>query len=99
MNTGQPWTIDSIAHALPHPELRATFMRETSFTDVRELPAILDRWVTFIEEFEADRDRVEQLRALVTENGHLPPTYEATLIDVTEDELRAAARSGQRGAA
>ncbi|WP_367139679.1 MULTISPECIES: hypothetical protein [Streptomyces] len=49
------WTIDSIAHALPHPELRATFMQEVSFTDVQELPAIFERWVDFIHRFEADR--------------------------------------------
>ncbi|MGD3108789.1 hypothetical protein [Streptomyces sp. YGL11-2] len=84
----EPWTIDSIAHALPHSELRATFAREVSFTDVRELPAILDRWVNFIEQFEAGRDRVEQLRSLVQENGHLPPNYTASLIDVTPDELQ-----------
>ncbi|MDT0453642.1 hypothetical protein [Streptomyces hesseae] len=99
MSTSQPWTIDSIAHALPHPELRATFMREASFTEVGELPAILDRWVRFIEEFEAGRDRLEYLRAAVRENGRLPETYTAGLVDVSEDELRAAAGHGSRGAA
>ncbi|MFI8942706.1 hypothetical protein [Streptomyces syringium] len=99
MNTGQPWTIDSIAHALPHPELRATFMREATFTDVRDLPAILERWVKLIGDFEADRPRVEQLRETLRQNGHLPDTYLATLVDVTEDELRADAGHHQRGAA
>jgi hypothetical protein len=99
MSTSQPWTIDSIAHALPHPELRATFMRDVSFTDVSELPAILDRWVHFIQEFESDRDRLERLRSLIRENGSLPDTYRASLIDVSEDELRAAADHGRRGAA
>lgn len=100
-STGQPWTVDSIAHALPHSELRAQFMREATFTDVRELPATLERWVRFIEDFDAGRDRVEQLRSLVRENGHLPATYAASLIDVTPDELHAAAEetSRRRGAA
>ncbi|MCA6091190.1 hypothetical protein LE181_03275 [Streptomyces sp. SCA3-4] len=99
MSTNLPWTIDSIAHALPHPELRATFMREATFTDVRNLPGILDRWVRFIEDFEAGRDRVEHLRTLVRENGRLPETYTADLIAVSEGELRAAADHGSRGAA
>lgn len=100
MSTG-PWTVDSIAHALPHSELRATFAHQVSFTNLRELPNILERWVEFIEDFEAGRDRVEQLRSLVRENGHLPATYTASLIDVTPDELRTAAEetSRRRGAA
>ncbi|MCC3777311.1 hypothetical protein [Streptomyces sp. UNOB3_S3] len=99
MTTDQPWTIDSIAHALPHPELRATFMREVSFTDVNELPDILGRWVDFIRKFEAERPRLDRLRTLVQENGRLPATYTAGLVDVTEEELRAAADQGCRGAA
>ncbi|MCD9194233.1 hypothetical protein [Streptomyces albireticuli] len=100
MNTSQQaWTIDSISHALPHPELRATFMREATFTDVRDLPTILDRWVQLIEDFEAGRDRVEQLRETIRQNGQLPDTYLASLLNVTEDELRADAGLSQRGAA
>lgn len=99
MTTDQPWTIDSIAHALPHPELRATFMREVSFTDVNELPDILGRWVDFIRKFEAERPRLDRLRTLVQDNGRLPTTYTAGLVDVTEGELRAAADQGRRGAA
>ncbi|MFF7705695.1 hypothetical protein [Streptomyces lydicus] len=100
-STDRPWTVDSIAHALPHSELRATFMREVSFTDVRELPVILDRWVSFIEDFEASRDRVEQLRSLLHNNGHLPPNYTASLVQVDPAELRAAvdASARQQGAA
>ncbi|WP_329330772.1 hypothetical protein OIU81_03060 [Streptomyces sp. NBC_01454] len=99
MSTG-PWTVDSIAHALPHSELRAQFMREATFTNVRELPATLERWVEFIEDFEAGRDRLEHLRTLVRANGHPPASYTASLIDVTPDELRsAAADTSRRGAA
>lgn len=96
--TDTPWTIDAIAHALPHPELRATFQREVSFTEVSKLPAILDKWVDFIDRFEADRPRIEQLRDHVRRNGRLPADYEASLVDVSPEELRA--RAGQaRGAA
>ncbi|MFH8410685.1 hypothetical protein ACH4FX_38830 [Streptomyces sp. NPDC018019] len=96
--SSEPWTIDSIAHALPHPELRATFMRDVSFTDVQRLPGTLERWVRFIERFEADRPRIEKLRSHLRGSGHLPADYEASLIDVTAEELRADADRA-RGAA
>ncbi|GCD47764.1 hypothetical protein [Streptomyces paromomycinus] len=96
--SSQPWTIDSIAHVLPHPELRATFMRDVSFTDVQCLPDILERWVRFIEDFEAGRPRVEKLRSHLRESGHLPADYEANLVDVGTEELRADA-DRSRGAA
>ncbi|MZE76783.1 hypothetical protein [Streptomyces xinghaiensis] len=76
MSGGQQWTIDSIAHALPHSELRATFMREASFTDVHRLPDILQRWVDFIERVEAERPRVEELQAYYRDHGQLPPEHE-----------------------
>ncbi len=98
MSSRQQWTIDSISHALPHPELRAAFMREASFTDVGRLPEILQRWVDFIERFEADRPRIEVLRARITENGEIPGDYAATLVAVTSDQLRDDA-DGHRGAA
>jgi hypothetical protein len=84
----QTWTIDAIAHALPHPELRQTFMRETHLAPIGELEAVLDRWIRFVEEFEAGRPRIEALRAHVTEHGQLPPEYAATLVEITPDELQ-----------
>jgi hypothetical protein len=98
MSSEQQWTIDSISHALPHPELRQTFMRETHFTPVADLPEVLARWVDFIQRFEAERPRVEALRARIAENGELPADYAATLVPVTPDELRDQA-DGHRGAA
>ncbi|WP_438489635.1 hypothetical protein [Streptomyces sp. S186] len=97
-SSGRSWTVDSIAHALPHSELRATFMREFAFSDVREVPAVLERWVKFIESFEADRERVEHLRTAFHGSGHLPSTYRAGLIDLSAEELRSAAGDdGSRG--
>ncbi|GHG61418.1 hypothetical protein [Streptomyces griseocarneus] len=99
MSTGRQWTIDGISHALPHPELRATFMREVSFTDVDALPRLLHHWVTFVQQFESERPRIERLRGLVDEDGRLPATPTAGPVEVTADELRAAAGRGGRGAA
>ncbi|MFK0291945.1 hypothetical protein ACIQU6_15935 [Streptomyces sp. NPDC090442] len=97
-SSGRSWTVDGIAHALPHSELRATFMQEVGFSDVRELPGILDRWMRFIETFEADRERVERLRTTLSGAGNLPANYRAALVDVTTEELRSAAGdTGPRG--
>ncbi|MET8014729.1 hypothetical protein ABZU86_33585 [Streptomyces sp. NPDC005271] len=79
--SSENWTIDSIAHALPHPELRAAFMQETSFTDVTKLPGILAKWVDFIERFEAERPRVEAVRDYYREHGQLPAEYETESAD------------------
>lgn len=74
--SNQSWTIDSIAHALPHPELRQSFMREANFSPVGELPDLLAKWVRFIEKHEAERPRIEELRAYYQQHGQLPPAYE-----------------------
>lgn len=70
------WTIDSISHALPYPELRATFQREVSFTEVSKLPVILERWVQFIGDIEAGRGELERVQSYVREHGRLPDGYD-----------------------
>ncbi|MEX2984052.1 hypothetical protein [Streptomyces sp. C36] len=99
MSTGRQWTVDGISDALPHPELRATFLREVSFTDVDALPRLLRHWVGFVQEFEAERPRVEGLRSLVDTDGSLPATRTAGFVEVSADELRGAAGRGGRGVA
>jgi hypothetical protein len=96
--SAEPWTIDSITHALPHPELRATFQREVSFTEVGKLPAILDRWVRFIADIQAGRDEAEGVRTYVREHGRLPDGYD---VDTREsraqfEELRARLEAQRR---
>ena len=92
------WTIDSIAHALPHPDLRAAFMREVNFTEVSQLPAILERWQRLVEDFDAGRPHITRLADHYREHGELPAKYEGALVDLTE-EIADEARSARRGAA
>lgn len=73
----EKWTIDSIAHALPHPDLRARFAREAYFTEISDLPRILEPWIRLVEDFEANRPRVEHLRSYYRDHGQLPAEYEA----------------------
>ncbi|MDT0345909.1 hypothetical protein [Streptomyces litchfieldiae] len=71
------WTIDAIAHALPHPELRATFLREATFSEIGLLPAVLQRWRRLAEAFEAGRSQLTRLVEYFDEHGRLPAEYEA----------------------
>lgn len=93
-----PWTIDSIAHALPHPVTRMKFLGEINLAPVDQLQAVVDKWIAFVERWEAGRDHAERLRDYFTEHGHLPPEYEATLVDVTDRVLADAERIRQGAA-
>ena len=92
------WTIDTIAHALPHPVTRQKFLTEINLAPVDQLQTVVDKWIAFVERWNAGRDHAEKLRDYFTEHGHLPPEYEATLVDVTEKVLEDAERI-RRGAA
>ena len=94
----QPWTIDSIAHALPHAVTRQKFLSEVNLIPVDQIQAVIDKWVSFLDRWEAGRERAEQLREYFTEHGHLPPEYEATLVDVTDKVLADAERIRQGAA-
>ncbi|MFE9382345.1 hypothetical protein ACFYMO_03775 [Streptomyces sp. NPDC007025] len=71
----QPWTIDTIAHALPHPELRATFMRDVNLTPVDRLPDVIARWTRFVEQWEASKLGLDQIQSYIRDHGELPPEY------------------------
>ena len=95
-----PWTIDTIAHALPHPTVRMRFLTEVNLAPVDQLQTVIDKWIDFVDRWEAGRPRLEALRAYAAEHdGELPPEYEATLVDVTDKVLAEADAIRRRGAA
>ncbi|MEU1628587.1 hypothetical protein ABZ746_25390 [Streptomyces sp. NPDC020096] len=94
--SSEPWTIDSIAHALPHPVTRQQFLAEINLAPVDDLPNILQRWIRVAEDWTAAGPRLEALREHYQEHGTLPPDYETALVDLTHD-IQEQARS--RGAA
>ena len=96
--SGQPWTIDAIAHALPHPVTRQKFLTETNLAPVDQLPAILGRWVRFIEQWESGREQSERVREHSAEFGRRPAEFAATVVDMT-DQLVEDAQPPHRGAA
>ena len=72
----QPWTIDSIAHALPHPVTRQKFLAEINLAPVDELPDVIGKWVSLVERLAASKPALERvLHFAQTHNGELPPQY------------------------
>ena len=72
----QPWTIDSIAHALPHPAVRMQFLSEINLAPVDQLQGVIDKWITIVGDWEAGRPRIETLRDYaVAHGGELPPEF------------------------
>lgn len=70
----QPWTIDSLAHALPAPELRQEFLRTAHLATLEELPGVFARWGGLVERYDASRPELEALlRYAKTHSGELPP--------------------------
>jgi hypothetical protein len=91
------WTIDSIAHALLHPELRATFLREATFSEIGRLPAVLQRWQRLAEAFEAGRAQLARLAEHYDEHGRLPAEYEAESAEGVAMYEQWKSRPGQQG--
>ncbi|MEU2724039.1 hypothetical protein [Streptomyces smyrnaeus] len=79
----EPWTIDSIAHALPHAENRQQFWRDMNLTPVDQLPDVIARWTRFVEQWHASKPGLDRLQTYVRDHGELPPQYQD---DGTSDE-------------
>jgi hypothetical protein len=73
------WSIDTIVHALPAPELRQQALREIHLAPVDDLQAVVDRWRAIAAEWTlTTAPRVEEARAHVEATGELPTQYEET---------------------
>ncbi|MEU3341996.1 hypothetical protein [Streptomyces sp. NPDC006668] len=73
------WSIDTIVHALPVPELRQQALREIHLAPVDDLQTVVDRWRAIAAEWTlTTAPRVEEARAHVEATGELPAQYEET---------------------
>ena len=73
------WSIDTIVHALPVPELRQQALREIHLAPVAELQNVVDRWRAIAAEWTlTTAPRIEEARAQIEATGELPPQYEET---------------------
>lgn len=77
MSTGRTWTIDSLAHAIPAPELRQEFLREAHLATLAELAGVFTRWGSLVEQHEAARPELDALLAYAkAHDGQLPEEYD-----------------------
>ncbi|MGC0417427.1 hypothetical protein [Embleya sp. AB8] len=83
MSSTDPWTVDRIAHALPHPEARHEFLRLVNLTPIGELPGLLARYVQAAEELIAGLPSARALAAQVRATGKDPD-----LDEVDEEVVR-----------
>ncbi|MFI6581551.1 hypothetical protein [Embleya sp. NPDC050493] len=72
MNSTDPWTVDRIAHALPHPEARHEFLRLVHLTPIGDLPILLARYTRAAEELIAGLPHARALAAQVRATGKDP---------------------------
>ncbi|MFJ8737755.1 hypothetical protein OG948_27860 [Embleya sp. NBC_00888] len=72
MNSTDPWTVDRIAHALPHPEARHEFLRLVHLTPIGDLPGLLARYTHAAEELIAGLPHARALAAQVRATGKDP---------------------------
>lgn len=73
------WSIDTIVHALPVPEMRQQALRDIHLAPVTELQAVVDRWRAVAAEWTLTAaPRIEEARAHVEATGDLPAQYEET---------------------
>jgi hypothetical protein len=85
MSTTADWTPDSIAHALPTPDMRMEFLRQLNLTPIGELEALAQRWVGVIEDLTAAVDRGRELHAYQRQQGgELPTQYTDVTALITE---------------
>ncbi|MFJ2833580.1 hypothetical protein ACIPC1_39585 [Streptomyces sp. NPDC087263] len=97
------WSIDTIVHALPVPELRQQALREIHLAPVDQLQDVVDRWRAIAAEWtQTTAPRIEEARAQLQATGDLPSQYEETPESVDAFESwRASMQASrqQRGAA
>lgn len=72
MNTTDPWTVDRIAHALPHPDARHEFLRLVHLTPIGDLPVLLERYVEAAEKLIAGLPRARALADRIAATGQDP---------------------------
>ncbi|MGW0538731.1 hypothetical protein [Streptomyces sp. NPDC003032] len=74
--SGHDWSIDTIVHALPSPDMRQQCLREVHLAPVDELPAVVDKWQAVASRWaEVEAPNIETARAEYEATGTLPAEH------------------------
>jgi leucyl aminopeptidase (aminopeptidase T) len=99
------WTIDTIVHALPSPDMRQQALREIHLAPVDQLADVVAKWRAIaIEWTTAHAPLIETARAHYEATGKLPAEYEETAesadrFDAWRHRMEQLRDQGQAGAA
>ncbi|WP_406485973.1 hypothetical protein [Streptomyces phaeochromogenes] len=96
------WSIDTIVHALPSPDLRQQCLREVHLAPLGELESVVDRWRAIATEWVTTQaPRVDAARTAF-ETDSLPTEHEETEASAAQFDAWRQQMQGlrqQRGAA
>lgn len=99
------WTIDTIVHALPSPNLRQQALREIHLAPVDELTAVVEKWRALAVDWTTNHAPViESARAAFEQTGKLPADHQETgesadEFDAWRNQMEQIRSQGQAGAA
>ncbi|MET7544008.1 hypothetical protein [Streptomyces sp. NPDC005507] len=77
--SGHDWSIDTIVHALPSPDMRQQALREVHLVPLDQLEEVVARWrAVAVRWVEVEAPRIEEARAQHEATGRLPAELEET---------------------
>jgi hypothetical protein len=99
------WTIDTIVHALPSPDMRQQALRDIHLAPVDQLPSVVEKWRAVAVRWVHDEaPRIQTAHATLEATGKLPAQYEETAesadqMDAWRNRMEQLRRQRQAGAA
>jgi hypothetical protein len=99
------WSIDTIAYALPSPDMRQQALREIHLAPVDQLTVVVDKWRAIAARWATqEAPRIENARAAVEATGKLPAEYDETpeasdQFDAWRQQMQELRQQRQAGAA
>lgn len=99
------WTIDTIIHALPSPDLRQQALRDIHLAPVDQLVKVVEKWRAIAAQWTyVERPRIEEALGAHEATGKLPVEHEETpesadQFDAWRHQMQQVRRERQAGAA
>lgn len=77
--SGHDWSIDTIVHALPSPDMRQQALRDIHLAPVGQVEQVIARWQAVAARWvQVEQPRIEEARAHHDATGRLPAEHEET---------------------
>ena len=99
------WTIDTIIHALPSPDMRQQALREIHLAPVDQLATVVEKWRTIaVCWVHQEARRIQTALTAAESTGKLPAEYEETAesaggMDAWRNRMEQLRHNQQAGAA